>query len=308
MAQTPALDPNDSAAVAEILASARPVYECWLERTLGKNPIRIATYLVEHRTSAMVNDDSPLPHLRAAKAIATAMEARHRRPDFGTLPIELTEFWERKVFLKGFAYQNAFYLQHLKRKHVDVDVFIEAERKDEFFAAAQRSGWHPLDRKHQRPGETQSSWKRDFVVFDVHWRISASPIFADVLSFDDAWSHSIPLPDQSARWLGLENSLTHSSLHYLASGKSSQSDQNLLDIYTISELLRRRGVSILEGWTALAKPVHRTAFSRFSQKSASAPDFKYHDNQGVLWKTVLNTLYMNTPGRYRNSIWKILNK
>jgi hypothetical protein len=108
------------------------------------------------------------------------------------------------ILLKGTALAYSLYTTPTARPRYDNDLLLRHDQIDRFRRTMTRLGYRsplhcdgellfcqfPLE-KHGRFGIVHR--------FDCHWKISTQPVFADVLTFDDAASRAIAVPSLGAR-------------------------------------------------------------------------------------------------------------
>lgn len=222
--------------VRELLQEAARHYEAWLETEIA-DPVQIAKHLIAHRMVGLIQRPTR-PVVAAAMQIHAALKRAGANTQPAPLQRDLLPFWERKLYLKGYAYQRFLYCDDFQRVHTDVDVLIDAQEKQAFFEMLSAEGWTPHDTGWRHPNCTQSTWLQTRAVrkcfLDVHWRISSHPVLCDSIVFNDAYDRASVCEQSGLRWLGVHGALLHSSIHYLASEADHRSDLNLLDIYVLA--------------------------------------------------------------------------
>jgi Uncharacterised nucleotidyltransferase len=137
----------------------------------------------------------------------------------------------RLLLLKGTALAHwAFEAPHL-RACSDLDVLV----------ADYQSGRNLADALSRRLGYIPASSGEDMgyefmcrkplpggkhLELDVHWKLVNTPLFAELLRFDDLWQDSIPVPGLGprARALGVSHALVHACLHRAANLASEGRD------------------------------------------------------------------------------------
>jgi hypothetical protein len=218
-------------AAAELMCFAHS-YERFLLARLD-SPLKLYTHLKVNRTEG-------LAEYFVSKHAVVVRQLLNVSPSLGGSwnhdeVLRAVGFWEKKIFLKGFAYSIELYGGLFDRRFTDVDIFIDHDDRHVFFKEAIKRGWVPLKRNFAHPNSLQSNWLVSLggdkkCIFDVHNRISNCPVLFDVISFRDAWDNARALSNGNGRWLGAHFSLLHSAIHYLGSCPSDRSDVSLLDI------------------------------------------------------------------------------
>lgn len=138
------------------------------------------------------------------------------------------------LIIKGEALANTVYSIPGTRSRADSDVFIDIADIGNARQAIEDKGFSvvsPIYKSHQfvvrQAGEASTSFD-----IDVHWRILNAPQFARTLSFAEAYSQSVEVPDlDSARTLGRVDSLLLACMH--RAGSAWHDANRLIWIYDI---------------------------------------------------------------------------
>lgn len=181
------------------------------------------TALIAQKLAAAAPTDGSQALLRnAAKEVALddAITSMSFQAEARKILALLEEAGERVLVLKGLSLAYWAYPDAHLRSCGDIDLLLPSR------SAAER-----LARQLTALGFQQAGSSGDLVAYelmcsrnmsddwnlevDVHWRLNNSPQFANVLSFDELWAASIPLPKlhSAARGLGPAHALLHASIH-----------------------------------------------------------------------------------------------
>lgn len=103
----------------------------------------------------------------------------------------------RAILLKGTALAYTVYDTPAARPRLDTDLLIDAAHADAARTALMARGYSAPPYCADLFSQCQLE-KTDRLgvrhVFDVHWKISAQPVFADVLTYADVASRAVPVP------------------------------------------------------------------------------------------------------------------
>lgn len=127
------------------------------------------------------------------------------------------------LLLKGAGLAYIVYPQPCVRPSRDIDLFIRRESRDAAERALAACGYTrqrepdgELARAQRHYARADGSGLHHFV--DLHWRVSNTRLFADALSFDEAWSSSMVVLEigPPARTLGVADALLLACIHRVA--------------------------------------------------------------------------------------------
>jgi hypothetical protein len=158
----------------------------------------------------------------------------------------------RMLLIKGAGLAYTIYPQPHLRPAADIDVFIAREQLDAAETALASAGYTREREPDAESASMQRHYRRrdehdlDYIV-DLHWRIANRHVFANALSFQDAWNTSQPVTQLggSARTLGTADALLLACIHRVA---HHHDDQNLLwlwDIHLLNGMLTQLDVEAL---------------------------------------------------------------
>ena len=103
----------------------------------------------------------------------------------------------RALVIKGAALAYTSYPDPIARPRLDTDLFIDASDITKVQAALAARGYTAPPYCDTLLSQCQME-KIDALgvqhVFDVHWKISTQPVFADVLTYEDVASRAVPVP------------------------------------------------------------------------------------------------------------------
>ncbi len=145
------------------------------------------------------------------------------------------------LVLKGAGLAHTVYPEPHFRPSRDTDLFIRREARDSAERALSACGYTRMREPDVEMARTQRQYvRRDgsglnhFV--DLHWRASNQRLFADALSFDDAWDSSIILPgvEPATRTLGLVDALLLACVHRVAHHQDAADLLWLWDIHLLA--------------------------------------------------------------------------
>ena len=182
----------------------------------------VAALIAQKLSSASRHHHWPTSFGDAAKEVAMgeAMTSMSFQAEARKILDLLAESGERVLILKGLSLAYWAYPKAHLRTCGDIDLLLPSR------LAAER-----LAKQLTALGFQQSSSSGDLVAYelmcsrnmsddwdleiDIHWRLNNSPQFANVLSFEELWAASIPLPilHPAARGLGPAHAMLHASIH-----------------------------------------------------------------------------------------------
>ena len=181
------------------------------------------------KTQSLGNVATTLSHTRPAKEIVDAFAAAARQAALVSMLQEsearfvlniLAEVGLPVLLLKGMAVANWAYSSAHLRECGDVDFLLPTREAAEVLAKRLTDvGYERLTTSGdlvayellcRRPSSDLMQ-----VELDIHWRLSNSPLFANVFTFDELMASSITLPQLGphARGLGLVHSCIHACIH-----------------------------------------------------------------------------------------------
>ncbi|HKT79967.1 MAG TPA: nucleotidyltransferase family protein [Vicinamibacterales bacterium] len=180
------------------------------------------------------------------------------------------------VFLKGTALAYSLYAAPWQRPRVDNDIFIRRADVDRFRTIMSAMGYSsPLHCDGellfcQFPLQKETGGR--FVCrFDCHWKISTQPVFADVLTFNEAIADAIALPALGVHAKGLSpvHALLLACIHPVMHHRNERTLLWLYDIHLLASSLSDRDLERFAGLAA----VKRVAAICASQLETTAATF-----------------------------------
>lgn len=145
------------------------------------------------------------------------------------------------LLLKGAGLAYIVYPEPCFRPSRDIDLFIRREARDAAERALSACGYTrqrepdgELARAQRQYARADGSGINHFV--DLHWRVSNTRLFADALSFDEAWSSSTAVSaiDPPARTLGVADALLLACIHRVAHHQDALDLLWLWDIHLLA--------------------------------------------------------------------------
>lgn len=193
------------------------------------------------------------PAFRHAALRAAALEPL-RLADLRAVLAALHERGIVPLIVKGTALAYSLYDEPEQRPRADTDLLLAAEELD-----AARDAFRELGFAEQpSSGDmSQTSFRRlDAAgadhVYDVHWAIANTPVFADVLRIDELRRRSVPLPRIAAyaRTIADADALLYACVHRVA---HHYDDERLIWLADIDLLIQRMPDDELARFWELAK-------------------------------------------------------
>ena len=159
------------------------------------------------------------------------------------------------LVIKGAALAQTHYPSPELRARCDADIFIDMNDIDRMRAVMQELGYTvsgSIYKSHQftcylRAGKSLS------MTFDVHWRISNSPLFARSLSYQEALDQSVEIDDDGNRGLSPVHALLLACMH--RAGNEEHDPDRLIWLYDLYLLITGMG------------PEEQQAFARLAQEN-----------------------------------------
>jgi len=153
-----------------------------------------------------------------------------------TLEKILTELGQqgiRVLIIKGAALAITLYEHSRLRTRSDTDLFIHFGDIERIRSSLLNLGLEiltPVYKNHQFVCAKKTT--HGSLHFDIHWRIQNAPQFARVISFDEAWAKSVPVPGVAgARMLNGVDALLLACLHL--KGSQHHDEDRLIWLYDI---------------------------------------------------------------------------
>jgi len=157
--------------------------------------------------------------LRATSLEQAGLELARRRELMRLLP-EFVQAGAQPIQLKGTALAYTLYPQPHLRPVVDADLLVHPRQRFRLFQVLRNAGYASTAFQGGSVVNAQASYWRTLpsgvtITFDVHWRISTSPLFATVLSYDEVRSRTVAIAPLGPHALGLPvpDALLHACVH-----------------------------------------------------------------------------------------------
>lgn len=200
---------------------------------------------------AAIRQRSLLEKQRSA-AIDLAIERDLRR-----LLVRFAEHRIEVLVFKGSQLAYSHYERPELRARVDSDLLIRRERREEAAQLLRQLGYAAVEKVTGELSATQQLFRREgpgevSLYVDLHWRWASPSAFAHVLTFDELYSASVPLPPfaDSARGLSSVHALIVACVHRVAH-HHDEGDQ-LKWLYDIHLIASRLSESEWDDFVALA--------------------------------------------------------
>jgi len=182
----------------------------------------------------------------AQRAHASAARQLVRAAEIADVLQALARSRVRPVLFKGAALGHLVYESASLRPHADTDLFVRRSEVDTVREVLAERGY---GEPSMTPGELVfcqfQMVKTDRLgiqhVFDVHWKISTQSLFADVLTYDEVHSASVPIEalGPHARGTGWMHALLLACIHPVMHHRDVE---RLIWLYDIHLLVTRRPV------------------------------------------------------------------
>jgi len=172
-----------------------------------------------------------------------------------TLEKLLTEFDKqgiRVLIIKGAALAVTLYEHSRLRTRSDTDLFIHFGDIERVCSSLSDLGLEiltPVYKNHQFVCAKKTT--HGSLHFDIHWRIQNAPQYARVISFDEAWAKSVPVPGMAgAHMLNGVDALLLACLHL--KGSQHHDEDRLIWLYDIHLLASSLSI---ESWNEFQRMV-----------------------------------------------------
>ena len=186
-----------------------------------------------------------IPALRGAALRAAALEP-FRLTDLRELLGALAARGVDVLITKGTALAYSLYPSPDLRPRADTDLLIAAAQLGET-----REVFHELGYSEQLSSGDELAMRQTMFrrvdpagvdhVYDVHWAVANTPVFADVLRFDELRARSVPLPriGEQARTICDVDALLYACVHRIAHHHDDERLIWLADIHLLRERMPR---------------------------------------------------------------------
>ncbi len=187
--------------------------------------------LVEQGVIPLVYRTTHLPTLRDAAIRAAGVELR-RVADLREVLAALAARGIDVLILKGSALAYEIYDAPELRPRGDTDLLIARESLEAARAAFASLGFTETPGSGDEHGVRQAIFTRGPHLYDVHWAIANTPVFADVLPFGELRRRAVALPriSEHARGLSHIDALLLACIHRVAHHHDSDRLIWLVDI------------------------------------------------------------------------------
>lgn len=229
--------------------------------------------LVQHGVAPLAYASGPVPPLRGQALRAAATEPLRLR-DLVQVVEALAARNVTALILKGTALAYDVYAEPEHRPRGDTDLLIAKEDLEVTRAVLTELGFDERMTSGDEHGVRQAAFTRADAfgiehVYDVHWSIANSAVFADALSFEELRPIARPLPRLAPHALGLPypHALLHACIHRIA---HHQDSQRLIWLVDIALLRERMTVEEHAAFWRLAAERRMVAVCRRSVEAADA--------------------------------------
>ena len=140
------------------------------------------------------------PEVREHLAVTSrrlATEEALRGAETRTVVSALSEAGVRPILIKGTALAYGWYDTPVSRPRNDTDLLIASGQVDTARRVLSSLGYTPTPQCQDLFSQFEVQKADEFGVlhaFDVHWKISTQPVFADVLTYEELLPRTIPVP------------------------------------------------------------------------------------------------------------------
>ena len=187
--------------------------------------------LVEHGVIPLVYRSAHLPALRDAAIRAAGVELR-RLADLREVLAALAARGIDVLILKGSALAYEIYDAPELRPRGDTDLLILREALEATREGFTSLGFTETPGSGDEHGVRQAIFTRGPHMYDVHWAVANTPVFADALPFDELRARAVALPRiaEEARGLSHVDALLLACIHRVAHHHDSDRLIWLVDI------------------------------------------------------------------------------
>lgn len=157
------------------------------------------------------------------------------------------------LVIKGAALAQTHYPSPELRSRCDADIFIDMNDIDHIRAVMQERGYTvsgSIYKSHQFTCYLQAA-KSLNMTFDVHWRISNSPLFARSLSYQEALGQSVEIDADGNRGLSPVHALLLACMH--RAGNEEHDPDRLIWLYDLHLLITGMGAEEQLAFARLAQ-------------------------------------------------------
>jgi hypothetical protein len=187
---------------------------------------------VEHRVDLLIAATLPYEATELSAEARRALDEHRAQADVRDLLrhrelCRLVEAFVRHgvpmLILKGAGLAYLVYADTALRPALDMDLWARRADLDAAEAALVDCGYRRLTEPDTEVASTQRHYGRhdglgQRHVVDLHWRVANPEVFADVLTFDEAWPRALPIDalGPAARTLDLPDALLLACVHRVA--------------------------------------------------------------------------------------------
>ena len=200
--------------------------------------------------------------LRRGAVLAAAVELA-RRDELARLLAALEAAGVPALLLKGAALAHWLYPQPYARPSLDADLMVEPQLRRRASEVLLAQGYRTTRFQGGELVNAQAAYWRPLtaevpMLLDLHWRISTSPLFAHVLTFDWLRSRARPVPALGPAAFGPApvDALLHACVHragVFAQGREAERADRLIWLYDIHLLAGRLDEREWAEFTGLAQ-------------------------------------------------------
>jgi len=154
----------------------------------------------------------------------------------------LTQAGVRPVLLKGTPIAYTLYATPAARPRADTDLLIRSEDVPAARAALASCGYEATVHCNDLFSQFEVQKRDQFGlvhVFDVHWKISTQPVFADALTYEEALARAVPVPalGLSAMAAGQVDALLLACIHPVMHHQNAARPLWMYDVHLLASSL-----------------------------------------------------------------------
>ena len=208
--------------------------------------------LTDHGVVPLIYRNSQVPALREAAIRAAGVELRR----LGDLREVLAALAARDIdvlILKGSALAYEIYDAPELRPRGDTDLLIARQSLEATRQVLTGLGYTEMESSGDELGVRQAVFTRGPHMYDVHWAVANTPVFAGALPFAELLARAVPVPDISAEARGLSHvdALLLACIHRVAHHHDSERLIWLCDIALLRD--RMTAEEHRQFWTLAAE-------------------------------------------------------
>lgn len=196
--------------------------------------------LIEHGVAPLVYAASGIRDFRDEAIRAAALE-QSRLDDLRAVLAALAERGVTPLLMKGTPLAYDLYAAPELRPRGDTDLLIAWDQIDIVREAMTALGYAERTGSGDEHGVRQMAFVRNDHAYDIHWAITNTPVFADVLRYEDLVPRAVRVPriSEHARSLSRVDALLLACIHRVAHHHDSERLIWLVDIALLRDRMSR---------------------------------------------------------------------